>query len=195
LPVIACYIQKEVDYFGERRTLGNTYHYLVSNPDSLDDEAMAIEVKNAEKAVATQEVKFVGWRTWGPTDGSEFANVMREDGVFNEFGTLANILNMYREQCLLAVWPLTRSVATNRKRWLRKFLRLSYPPGLSPSASVQAGSSAMSAAQLAAVKSSYADQVANVGPVNEYDLCTAQGDVPTGGAVIRPYYYTRQIGN
>jgi hypothetical protein len=53
----------------------------------------------------------------------------------------------------------------------------------------------MTAAALLQVFNAYADPVSDVGGAAAYKLCSAEGIIPPGIAEVKPFYYTRQIGN
>lgn len=193
MAVYALYIEKEVSYFGGVVVMGNTYHYLTAFGEPFRDAAVAEEVAEAEKTITTNEVAFVGWRTWGPTDGPIIDNIIRDAGPLSGVGFGAATQSMYREACALVTWPLERSAVLNRRRWLRKFIRLPSSPTGTFSSGVQSGQVAMTAAQQDAMVTSYANAVREVS-IEGHELCTAAGDVPIGPAEVRPYLYTRQIG-
>ncbi len=193
MAVYALYIEKEVDYFGGRKVMGNTYHYLTDFGEPFRDAAVAQEVADAEKLVTSSDVEFTAWRTWGPSDGPVIDNIIREGGELTGNGQAFPAPNMYREACALFVWPLPRSPVLNRRRWLRKFIRIPGAPDGAFPAAVASGQAAMLPASQALLVSSYADAVLTVN-IEGHQLCTSTGDVPNGPAEVRPYLFTRQIG-
>lgn len=193
MPVVAVYIQKEISFEGAVRPFGNTYHYLVDDMNTLDDAALAAEIANQEKSITSLSVTFKGWRTWGPTDGSDFANVMRDSGLLSGVGSAAAATGSYREVCGLIVWPLARSETTNRRRWLRKFIR-QMNLGTTLTANQLQGTDPLTSTQITSINTAYTDQVLNNGPSAAYDLCTEEGDVPIAAGTVRPYLKTRDIG-
>nr|CRY95240.1 hypothetical protein [uncultured prokaryote] len=196
MAVFAIYIQKEARYFGQLRTFGNTYHYEVSDVQTFDDRVAAEYVADAERAVTNSDVTFLRWQTYGPTDGSQVDNVMREDGELTGSGQHLVEAGLYVEACVLVVWPLPRSPVTNRKRWLRKFLR-SPGFGVDLGGTRAAGQDALTAEHIAELQDEYASVVTtNIGPSGTLDatICTADGVQPNADPIVRPYIYTRQIG-
>ena len=193
MSTFAVYIQKREAYFGGVRTFGNTYHYTDGSLVPFNDAGIVAEIVAAEKLITQITVEFVEARTWGPTDGSEFDNVMREIIPLSGTGAGANIPNMYREASLLVAWPLPRSPATNRNRWLRKFIRL---PGLSGFTDGQVGGyEALSQSQINSVITNYGNAVRSVGTAPEaWDLSTEDGTKNTGDALVREFLTTREIG-
>jgi hypothetical protein len=193
MAVFAVYIQKSTPYQGATRMFGNTYHYTTDTLDPFDDALAAQQIHDAEKAVCSPLVRFEGWRTWGPTDGVAFDSVIRDEGTFADNGTGSSEAAMYREACALVVWPLSRSALTNRKRWLRKFLRLAAGTTVEPEP-VYAGAEPMSGALQGQLVTNYADVVTDLSFIGNYRLSTEDGDVPVSPPEVRPYYFTRQIG-
>lgn len=194
MAVFGVYIEKEVDYFGRRRSMGNTYHYQTGTSQIFNDEAVARQVAEAEQTVTQASVRFTRWVTWGPTDGDSFDNVMREDGEFDFAGIGIQEGAQYREACLLCVWPLPRSETTNRKRWLRKFIRLG-SAATALSDSQVAGVNPLDPADIQYVFDNYIGPVTAVtSSADDTELCTADGDTPDKPGVVRPYLFTRQIG-
>lgn len=196
MAVFAVYIEKETAYFGAVVKFGNTYHYETTPGQTFNDETIATEVATAEQQVTQANVSFVGWKTWGPTDGTKLANIIRASGEFNFNGFSATNTSLYKEACALVVWEISRSPVLNRRRWLRKFLRCPSSPGGSLTAASVSGSDPIgSTIQQALVD--YGNAVKNVGPATDpLTLCTEAGDqVPIGtDAQVRPYLFTRQIG-
>lgn len=193
MAVFAVYIEKETMYNGALRRFGNTYHYVTDTGEPFDDALAAQQISDAEKAVTSPSVAFKAWRSWGPTDGPAFENVMRDEGVLTGNGTGADPAGLYAEVCSLIVWPLPRSAATNRKRWLRKFLRQAVGD-TNLVADVIEGRQALPAANKSELINQYASVVQDLVTFGNYRLCTAQGDVPNGDPIVRDYLYTRQIG-
>lgn len=193
MAVFAVYIQKRTAYHGEERTFGNTYHYRTTTGEPFDDENVANQVMQAERAITSTDVRFIGWKTWGPTDGTAFDSVVREDGVWDLGGGGTDPGGVYREACTLVVWPMDRSPTTNRKRWLRKYLRLATGP-TAEAPTVYEGSTAFSQAALDAF-SNYAASVRDiVTDFQTYPLCNENGEGTTEPGFARPYMFTRQIG-
>jgi hypothetical protein len=194
LGVYAVYIQKRESYHGAVRLFGNTYHYRTIPAQVFSDAAVALEVATAERSITSNDVEFVGWKTWGPTEGNDFDNVMREVGTFAFSGDGAAAGAMYREACLLAVWPLPRSPVYNRRRWLRKFIRLPNPT-TAFSANVMAGVDPIPTATQSLINSGYIQAVESVlTGGSQAELCTELGVDRSGPGLVRPYLFTRQIG-
>ncbi len=195
MSVFAVHITKKTQYAGGLREFGNTYHYRTLPGQTFQDVDVINEVAAAERQVTSEEVTFVRGVTWGPTDGTKFDNVMRETVDLTGPGSSPSPEGMYREACILAVWPMPRSPVTNRKRWLRKFLRMG-TIGTSISPQEASGAAALSFADRALFVSGYVDPVTQVGGPSgdSYELCSEDGDLPNKPGLVRPYYYTRQIG-
>jgi hypothetical protein len=192
--VFAVYIEKEEAYFGGLRRFGNIYHFETSPGQIFDDDNIANTVAGLEKKITSNEVEFVAWRTWGPTDGPVIDSIIRDEGQLSGTGLAQATSSMYREVCFLVTWPLTRSALFNRKRWLRKFIRV---PGVSSQSlvgGISSGTLPLTTALINEINTAYTAPINSIGTVDPLRLCTALGDVPTGPGTVRPYLYTRQIG-
>lgn len=195
MAVFAVYIKKETEYQGGLREFGNTYHYRTNSGQVFNDENVINSVADAERAVTSDKVTFVQGTTWGPVDGPQFNSVMRGSVELSGTGNSPSPAGMYKEACILAVWPMERSALTNRRRWLRKFLRMA-TIGVSISAEEASGSAKIQESDLDIFVSAYVDPVTVVGGLagDGYELCNEDGQIPNAPGLVRPYYYTRQIG-
>lgn len=193
MAVFAVYIEKSVNFQGGARVFGNTYHFATDAAEGFPDETVAIEVANAERAITFNDINFVGWRTWGPTDGPEIDNVMREEGSLSGTGTAGTSVGLFREVCVLVSWPLPRSVPLNRRRWLRKFIRSGTGNPLISTAQAQ-GASPLTAAQKQSIIDNYASVVTSVGALEGIQLSNEQGVEPNGPPFVGDFLITRQIG-
>lgn len=196
MAVFAVYIEKETSYTGETRRLGNTYHYQTAAGQTFDDADVATFIKDQEVQITSADVDFVGWTTWGPTDGPAINNVIRDSGTFNEPGQGGLVPGMYAENCALVVQEISRSPVLNRRRWLRKFIRLAAIPGAGYNDSVLRGTAELDPAVRQALED-YLNAVSDVpSGGGSVFLSTENGDgISNGlGSVCRPYLITRQIG-
>lgn len=196
MAVFAVYIEKQVEYFGQLEVFGNTYHYSTVPGQTFDDEGTAIHCADEEKLVTQSNVEFIGWRTWGPTDGTQLANIIRASGELDGFGQALANPSTYKEACALIVLEIDRSPVLNRRRWLRKFLRM-------PGGSTQMPDNVISGRDeipptLQDELVAYGNGVKRApGPgADPYGLCTEDGDVVplATNAQVRPFLFTRQIG-
>lgn len=193
MAVFAWSIEKEGRYFGQPVRFGNTYHYLTDLVEFARDAEVAQQLIEAERQVLASDIRVVGWKSWGPTEGTEFANVMREDGVVDLPGLRTPLPAQYMESCALVVWPLPRSPVTNRKRWLRKFLRKA-SSGFETDP-VIAGKDPMDSGARDFFNGNYIEAVTTIATIDgTKQLCTEDGTLPNGAGEVRPFYYTRQIG-
>lgn len=195
MAVFAVYIEKQEAYFGGVRRFGNTYHYQTAPGQTFQDEALANEVAAAEREVTSSAVEFVAWRTWGPTDGPVIDSIIRDEGSLSGVGLGTPVEAMYREVCALVVWPLARSAVLNRKRWLRKFIRVPGINGLTLSAGIAAGTAPMPQSTIDVFNADYTSVVRELGTTETIGLCSALGDEPVEAGTVRPFLYTRQIGS
>lgn len=194
MAVFGVYITKRESFRGGSRIFGNTYHFKTGTGQVFNDEAVARQVMEAEQPLLSSDVDFEGYQTWGPTDGSEFENVMRDSGDFDTSGEGASQPAMFAEVCALVVWPLPRSETTNRRRWLRKFLRLS-PGQLSLSDGVLRGAERIDA-DTRRNYDAYVTMIDGIqSAVDPVQLCTDDGTEPNAEGTVRPYLFTRQIGS
>lgn len=196
MPVFAFYVQKSTPFMGEDRPFGNTYHFEqpegISNP-ALND--ILRELIDVEKSICVNEVDFFGGKSWGPTDGDAFDNVMRTDFEIDEEGDLLENFQSYREACLNIRWPLPRSQATNSKRWLRKYLRMAGTASM-PTDAVQ-GFAAIPEGDVSTLVTNYVNRFTGPNAEGSFggNLCTADGVEATDPGTVMPYYITRQIGS
>lgn len=124
MAVFAVYIRKQTAFEGVIEDLGNTYHYETDFGDAFDDAEVINTVAEAERNITQASVTFVEGVTWGPTDGPAADNVIRERVALSGVGAADDVPEMYAENCVVAQWEISRAPVTNRRRWLRKFLRL-----------------------------------------------------------------------
>ncbi len=195
--VFAVYIKKESPYFGAVRPFGNTYHYKTAPGQVFDDQTVAEKVLLEERKVTQSSVTFKGWTTWGPTDGPDLGNVIRQSGTATGPGQASVAPGMYKEACGLIVIEIDRSPVLNRRRWLRKFLRNPGAVGVGMTAATLAGQDPLPA-ELQTALVAYGNAIKNiVQGASSVGLCTEKGDgVPLGtNAQVRPYLFTRQIGD
>ncbi len=190
----ALYIAKEESYFGAVRPFGNTYHFNVPDGTILSGSQASGVVANAEKLITSSEVDFKSWKVWGPTNGPAFANIIQSSGDLTGSGSGVPNTNVYREACYLIVWELGRSPTTNRRRWLRKFIRV--PGGTSAALlpGVAAGVSPLTTTQQNEILTAYANKITAL-VTTPGTLSTDKGSEPVGAPQVRPYLYTRQIGS
>lgn len=194
MAVFAIHVDLEGTYFGQTQKWGNTYHYKTNTAEPFRDQEFALQVIDAQRRVTPSDVKFTGWQTWGPTDGPMFDNVMREDGQVNDFGIGTPNAGQYVESCILAIWPMSRSPITNRKRWLRKFLR-SGTTNLGLNDATISGKAAITAGGLTDIRDNYIIPVTTLeAATGAVQLCNEDGDEPNDPGFARPYLFTRQIG-
>lgn len=194
MPVYGLYIQKEIPYFGEMRPAGNTYHYDISVEPEGGWGLLGEYVAGVEQDIMADDVHFSGWTVWGPTDGPQVDNVIIDSGQLDMNGTAGSGQQMYSEACSLAYWTLPRAPVTNKRRWLRKFWRLGLGDSAELSPDVVGGKSQIPQA-VQDMLAQAASQVAlppMVGATRS--LCTEDGTVATSDGNVRPYFFTRQIG-
>lgn len=197
MAVFAVYIVKELSFQGQVRQFGNTYHYRTSIDSPFDDQATAERVAGAEREITSASVKFVEWRTWGPTDGSDFDNVMREVGTLDYNGNGATASGLFAECAVLVSWEISRSEVLNRRRWLRKYIRM---PQVGPAMmeATMEGRAPIDESVMSYYME-YGNTVKSTGgPTQDaFPLCTEDGDgVPLAtNPIVKPYLVTRQIGS
>lgn len=193
MAVFATRIIKEAEFQGAMRRFGNTYHYNAPLSAPFNDQEIGEGLADLEGTITSSSVRFVGWQTWGPTDGDAVDNVMREDGELDFTGDGMAQTDVFREVCMLLVWPLPRSEVRNRKRWLRKFIRMAAPSDNDLSAGVYAGVDPIDSNAVSSVEASYLEPVRSTF-FADLELSTDDGTETTGPGVVRPYMITRQIG-
>ncbi len=193
MATFAVYIEKEIDYFGGSQRMGNTYHFQTQTLEAFNDATLAEYLAAEEKKVSSPAVRFVGWRTWGPTDGPVIDSIIRDEGPLSGVGTGNSATGIYAEACSLVVFPLPRSPVLNRRRFLRKFLRHSFGIGALTNEIAQ-GADPLPAGNIASLLS-YANNVATPPTLGTgRSLSNSLGVVTNGPPEVRPYLYTRQIG-
>ncbi len=197
MSVFAVYIKKESPYFGETRPFGNTYHYKTAPGQTFNDATVAAAVLAEERKVTQSTVQFKGWTTWGPTDGPALGNVIRQSGSVNQPGLATAAAGTYKEACALVVIEIDRSPVLNRRRWLRKFLRNPGIDGVSMNTDTLAGVAPIIPSIQAGLVA-YGNAIKNISQGGtSVGLCTEKGDeIPLAtNAQVRPYLFTRQIGD
>ena len=193
MAVFAVYIEKEENFQGGLKTFGNTYHFATDTGEPFDDALAIQQVADAEKAVTSPTINFTRGRTWGPTDGAQVDNVMREEVDISGPGVGPNGYFLYRELAVLVVWPMPRSVPLNRKRWLRKFLRVAQIDGAAPEGRAY-GIDPLGATYKDLIIANYANPVTDLATLGNFRLCNEEGVTPNADPIVRDYLVTRQIG-
>lgn len=194
MSVFAVRIVKKDRYGGGEKEFGNTYHFETNTLEAFDDASVALMLAAEEKKIVQQTVDFVRWESWGPTDGAKFDNVMREKQPLSGTGAGLTITGMYREAAVVVVWPLPRSPITNRRRWLRKFIRCPAPVGASFTDGMISGADAMTTTVKQAFLD-YANAVVGSGFLNMgAELCTEDGVQSNAPPIVRDFIVTRDIG-
>lgn len=196
MPVYAVNIQHRFDYRGETQNGGNTYHYEFGSDvpgDNQTFESLADEIAVIHANIIPSTLDIGRVSIWGPTDGPEADSVMVYDEIDGRSGVVGAALTpAYRTVAVLCVWPLPRSPITNRKRWLRKFLRPvdAFEFGndeLAGRASIQGGIGDT-------MLQEYLQAITTPATTNgTVDICTADGTLPTADPVYRDFLRTRQV--
>lgn len=175
MAVFAAEITKRRSIRGSQEEFANVYHYSTNVAEAFDDDAVINALAAAEKLVHSGDVAFVRGRTWGPTDGPAFDNIIRETFDLTGSGSVTGSGSIHVEGVVVVRWDLPRSPATNRRRWLRKYLHVGILNGTVTSA-VTSGAVEIPTANRAAYVT-YAQTVQNLTGAgsSEYQLCTADG--------------------
>jgi hypothetical protein len=195
MPVSGISIEKEVTWRGNPERFSNVYHYWhssISWATITDAEWLSFvtQIVNAEKAIHSTLVTFKIARIFGPTDGSEAANVMQYITDLTGNGSLPSTSKIFGELALVVQWPMERS-SLGRKRFLRKYLRtFSYGTGTAPE--VNSGGP-LSSTPLPGLAATYAAAVDDLSWAYGGTLCAANGDGPNDAAYALPYLHTRQF--
>lgn len=194
MAVFAVRIIAEGIHEGATQRWGNTYHYKAQSIEPFPDLTIATAIADAQRLVMASTQTIKAWQTWGPTDGDEHDNVMRENGAFSKVGSALPTPGMYTEACAVVAWPLPRSPVHNRRRWCRKFIRQPGNGTAQLAADVAAGRNALDATTITALQT-YANAVDNPSVLTvTYNLCTKDGVEVEGTGIVRPFIKTREIG-
>jgi hypothetical protein len=193
MAVFAVAIKKSVVWRGGGAEFSNVYHYNTNVGQTFEDRVVIDALVAAEKTIYDQGVSFVSARTYGPTDGTQADNVMREVVDLGGKGAAFDSATNYREGAWLIQWPLTRSPVLKRKRFLRKWVHTRYS-SLFNADGVSSGATAAPFAALQPLRD-YAAVAAEprIG-AGTYNLCTKKGDQFQAPAVVFPFYEHRQFG-
>jgi hypothetical protein len=193
MAVFAVAIKKSCQWRGAAAEFSNVYHYNTLPSQGFGDRDVIDALVAAEKLVHDVGVSFVEARTFGPTDGTQADNVMREVVDLGGTGQYGEDQAAYREGAWLIQWPLTRSPVLKRKRFLRKWVH-SRAAALLTTSNSTSGTSPASFASLQPLRDYAAVAAEPVVAAGSYNLCTKDGAVFQGPGVVFPYYEHRQFG-
>lgn len=191
-------ITKRVTWRGFPEEFSNVYHFnsdasVVPTEQGWHD--LANEVATRERPVFGTNVSFVGYRVFGPTDGTKLENQMVAVGDLTGTGSSGGI-DIPFELCGVASIYVGRNPATGRKRFLRKYWHhCRDATGAIGSNDYQLGNTALPAAwtdKLVATMDSFREIVLGLGTNH---LCTPDGvRAPAGNpAVALPHLHIRQF--
>lgn len=191
MATFAVYIEKRMRFKGTDNTFGNTYHYEQETTDPFQDVGVINAVADAEAAIMDQSVEFVRGTTWGPTDGPEVDNVIRETVELDQVAAFAAPTTFaYRTCALLVSWPMPRTEVLNRRRWLRKFIRP--VGGLDLTSEQKAGVEPVPQEVKDFVLSNYAEPI-RVVTLSTATLANEQGVEHNGAPFVGDFVTTRQV--
>lgn len=128
-------VEKSVTFRGSAEPFSNVWHYAITVPVAGDYENLGQAVVTAEKAFFPSDVTFKVVRVYGPTDQSPADNLIRYVADLTGTGTGARAGGVvYPELCYTVSMPAGRSETTQRRIYLRKYLRAIRLHGSSDSA-------------------------------------------------------------
>lgn len=178
MPVYGFSITKSVAHRGTQEEFSNVYHFEMAvaeaAADTFDFKPYVDEIVRLEKLVHGSAVTWLRARVWGPTELGPAASLIRKDYTLSGVGGVVSGIITYPELAVVISWPLSRSVATKRKRFLRKYLHVyrisdvTFPesPLITPTGQ-------------ATFKNTYADPLDQLGTlVPNALLCAPNGDRP-----------------
>lgn len=184
-------VEKEAQFRGSAELFSNVWHYAISAPVAADYEALADAVVAKERAFFNSEVTFKTVRVYGPTDLDPEDNLIRFVEDLSGTGTGARAGgNAYPELCYTVSVPAGRSETTQRRIYLRKYLRVIRFHGSTDSA--QTG--LLTSGTKTAVEAFMNDMLQIGSPVT-FDLVTPRNQAPPAGAsaTCLQYAHIRQM--
>lgn len=196
MPVYAFQVNKRHPWHGGFEDIGNLYHYLWDSEDPSDDqlEFAAATIVGDERIVMPDTVEYQNVVVYGPTDGSDFENVIRLTYGTDQAGAIAAPQGASQTTTAVFVgWPLPRSPETNRRRRLGKYLRPAY--GACNDDGALSGRTRIPQDIQDFIRTNYALEVEAVGDGSGTDrpLCTNDGVTPARNPYISNYITNRQI--
>lgn len=193
MAVFAVSITKRINWRGSNQEFSNVYHYKTGLMEPFPDTTIINKVADAERPIHGGQVEFVRGRTWGPTEGTQENNKMREVVQLSGNGTGPDQSGFYRELAIMVYWPLGRYGSRNRPQYLRKWLHTQNP--MSTVTDYVEGN--VRDTTIPAALQTYIDRVSNVNAylvITDVELCTKTGRTPIGAAQRYPYLEHRQLG-
>lgn len=191
MAVFACYIQKKMHFAGTMDNhFGNTYHFT-DEMGVLDPATLVNQVADIERALLGVDVDFVKGVVWGPTDGPIADNIIQDEIQLSGTGDVA-AMDVYKEICPVFRWDLPRSETTNRRRWLRKYLR-GVGAMTSLTTEMKEGREPLSDSLKQSLIDLYADPMKRLAFNDDFVLCTADGTENTGTAYVSDFLRTRRL--
>lgn len=197
MPPYAISITKDISFRGGRERFSNIYHYDVDNVINTESgwSNMVDQIVALEKVLHSTIVQYKEARVWGPTNQGPTASITRLIKDLSGTGSGNGSGTLYPELCLVGSFYIGRAPATNRKRFLRKYLHVG-ALAVSPAGSGQVeGKTALQAGDKSPVTTFMnALKELTVGGV-QHHLCTPQGDhLPLGATPkVLDYVHVRQF--
>jgi hypothetical protein len=189
--IYACSITKSTTWRGSYEEFSNVYHYNMGafNAAGGSWQSWAEGLANAERPIFDNAVAFKSYRWWGPI-GDPATSVTQALGDLTGFGSMISGYETYKELAVVLAWPLARSAATGRKRFLRKYLHTCDIGVASASAGTQGGPLGLDFKNQVIAYANVVDDMSwSVGGT----ICAPQGDGPTGAPYVLPYAHIRQF--
>lgn len=118
-------VEKEVAFRGGPERFTNVWHYRITAPVTADYQALADAVVAGERAFFPSDATFKSVRVFGPTDGNPNDNLIRlvQDLTGAGTGSRAGSV-VYPELCYCVSMPAGRSETSQRRIYVRKYLRI-----------------------------------------------------------------------
>lgn len=129
MPPYGFSVTKKVTWRGRDEEFSNVYHYIVDPvlaSDTAHLTAMLDGIVAAERPAFGSVVTFVRGRVWGPTNQGQAASVTRVVKDYSGVGTQSGTQRIPFELTLVCQYFIGRNPATQRKRFLRKYLHIAH---------------------------------------------------------------------
>lgn len=189
-------ITKRVAFRDWTQEFANVYTYksTASNPDEAGAIALIDELVTFEKTIHGSEVSFVIGRCWS-SGGSVSSNVMIAEETLSGTGGRGTHSGLDRERAFLLQWDAgldSRGHPVRLKKW---YHTCAAPSGVTLTSTILENKNGLDPTSRSNLAGAVNVGVSQIGPSDQWGLCSVAGRSYTGPAVAHRYLEHHQLGD